>query len=155
MMSRMQLVILLDRLENIIENSTRVPLTGRVIVDRDEVLDILDEIRMSMPEEIDKAEWIMKERDKIIAEAQKEAQDVVRKAQDYIGRSITESDIVKQAREQAQKILDEAKDVAHELRHDAEAYTNSQLEQLELALSETLSVVKRGREVLMKRKESD
>ena len=153
-MSRMQLVILLDRLENIVENSTKVPLTSRVVVDRDEVLDIIDEIRMSMPEEIEKAEWVIKERDNIIAEAQKEAQDVVRKAQDYIGKSITESDIVKQAHEQAQKILDEAKSVARELRHDAEAYTDTQLEQLERALSETLGVVKRGRDVLTKRKQS-
>lgn len=154
-MSRMQLVILLDRLENIVENSTKVPLTSRVMVDRDEVLDIIDEIRMSMPEEIEKSGWIIKERDSILAEAQKEAQDVVRKAQDYIGKSITESDIVRQAHEQAQKILDEAKDVARELKQDAEVYADTQLEQLERALSETLGVVQRGRDVLIKRKQSD
>jgi vacuolar-type H+-ATPase subunit H len=151
MMSRMQLVILLDRLENIMENSTRVPLTGRVIVDRDEVLDIIDEIRMTMPEEIEKAEWIMKERENIAAEAQKEAQDIVRKARDYIGKSINESDIVKKAQEEAQRILDEARNVASELRQDAEVYADAQLERLEKALSETLGVVKRGRDVLTKR----
>lgn len=152
-MSRMQLVILLDRLENIVENSTRVPLTGRIMVDRDEILDIIDDIRMSIPEEIEKAEWIIKERDRIMAEAQKEAQDVVKKAQDYIGKSISESDIVQQAKEEAQKIVDEAKNAALELREDAEAYTDSQLEQLERTLSELLGVVKRGRDVLSKRKE--
>jgi cell division septum initiation protein DivIVA len=152
-MSRMQLVILLDRLENIVENSSKIPLTGRVVLDRDEVLDLIDEIRLSIPEEIEKAEWIIKERDALVSEGQKEARDVVRKAQEYIGKSISESDIVKKAKEEAERTLDETRKATKQLRDDAEVYAESQLEKLEQILAETLSVVRRGRSVLSKRKE--
>jgi cell division septum initiation protein DivIVA len=147
-MGRMQLVVLLDRLERTIESGAAIPLTGKVIVEKEEVLELVEEIRQSMPEEIEKATWIMKERDNILREAHKESQDVIKKAKEHVGRSISESDIVKQARAEADRLIEESKRYVKELQEGADQYADASLAKLENTLLETLKVVKKGRSVL-------
>ncbi len=147
-MSRMRLVSLLDRLENIVENSSKIPITNKVMIDRDDALDIIDELRMALPEDIEKAKWIVKERDTILADAQKEGQDVVKKAQQYIQKSINNSTVIEQAKVEAKSLMDEARESSLEMKKEADVYADSVLEGLEKTLSETLKSVKKGRRLL-------
>jgi vacuolar-type H+-ATPase subunit H len=147
-MGRMQLVVLLDRLERTIESGTQIPLTGKSLLEKEELLELVEEIRASMPEEIERAAWVMKERDNIMKEAQREAQDVIKKAKDYVGKSINESDIILQARSEADKIIDESKKYIREIKEGADSYADSSLANLESTLLEALKVIRKGREVL-------
>ncbi len=149
-MGRMQLVVLLDRLERTIDSSTQIPLTGKALLEKEELLELVEEIRTSMPEEIERAAWIVKERDNIMKEAQREAQDIIKKAKDYVGKSINESDIILQARAEADRIIDESKKYIREIKEGADSYADSSLANLEATLLEALKVIRKGREVLNK-----
>ncbi len=77
----MRVLILLNELEDKMESASTVPLTGKTIIDRDDILDILNEIRLQLPDEIKQAKWIKEERGKILNDAQEEAKRVVQNAQ--------------------------------------------------------------------------
>lgn len=115
----MEMMGLLDRMEEIITGSTRVPLTGKVLVDPDEVLALLDEMRELLPQEIRDANRVARDRDSILTEARERAEATVRDAQALAAQLTGESTITKEAQGQADELIDQAKRVAREIRQNA------------------------------------
>lgn len=135
---------MLDEMEEIIESSSRIPLTGKVVVDSEELLDCIDQIRSILPEEIRQARWIAKERERMLADAQQEAEQALKKTQLQIEQLALESEIVKIAEQKAEEILGRAKAIELEMREGAIGYAEQILEQLEKNLNRALESIREG-----------
>lgn len=146
----MGLIELLDRLEGIIEDSRKMPLTNKVVVDAYDVLELLDKIRISLPDEVKKAEELLKERDKIIADATREAENLRGSATEYLKAMVSEEEVVKAAEIESGRILDEAKREAEGIRKGASQYAAEVLMKLDENLDRALQVVRRGVEEIEK-----
>lgn len=144
----MNLIILLDRLDQMIESATEIPLTGKCLIDAEEALDLLDRIRNAIPEEVKRAEWLTAEKDRVIREGQAEAERMLAQAQEYISKMVSESEITRRAKEQRDRIIAEAEEQARSIEQEARAYAQSVLANLQEALERTLDVVRRGRDEL-------
>ena len=93
----MEIFTLLETLEDILERSKSVPFTEKAIVDKEEVLEIIKDIRLKLPDELKQAKWIKEERGRILQEAQKEADDIVREAENRIISMIDEHEITRKS----------------------------------------------------------
>jgi len=147
-MNRMNLVILLDRLDQMIESATEIPLTGKSLVDAEEALDLIDKIKNALPEEVKRAEWIASERERVMQESKAEAEQIVTEAEEYVSKLVSESEILRRAREEAERLLEQARQEARELEREAKEYADQVLSSLEQALQQTLQAVAEGREKL-------
>lgn len=144
----MEVLDLLDRLENLISTARRVPFTGRVLVDEEEVYSILDEIRQAFPEELRQAKWISKERDRFLAGAREEADNLVKEAKSYVAKMAEDSAITQKAQEKAEEILEEARRIAREIKHGAREYADEVLSKIEGSLARTVETIRQSREQL-------
>jgi cell division septum initiation protein DivIVA len=144
----MDVLVLIDKLDDLVHNAKQVPLTDQVRVDKEEIYDILDQMRATIPEEIKQARWIVKERQEMLAEAKREAERIVREARERQERMISEEEITKQAERAAEEIIEEARAREREIRLGAEDYADEILGTLELNLSKFIAAVQRGRDRL-------
>jgi len=151
----MDVLVLIDRLDDHIHNAKPVPLTDQVRVDRQELYDILDEMRATIPEEIKQARWIVKERQEMLAEAKREAERIVREARDEQARLIAQEEIVRQAERQADEMIEDARAREREIRLGAEDYADDILNTLEVNLQKFTGAVQRGRDRLAGREQAE
>lgn len=151
-MNRINLIMLLDKLEEIIDKAPEIPLTGRILVDSDELLELIEKIRNAVPEEVKRAEIVSTEKDRLILEGQQRAERIIAQAKEQAARMLKESEIYRQAQQEAKQILAEAHQRAQELIKGSEEYAFGVLSQLEETLNKTLKVVSRGQEELKKDK---
>ena len=112
----MDVLVLIDKLDDLIHNARPVPLTDQVRVDREEIYDLLDQMRATIPEEIKQARWIVKERQEMLAEAKREAERVVKEARDQQSRLISEEEVYKQAERAAEEIIEDARETERPIR---------------------------------------
>ncbi len=147
----MDVLVLIDRLDDLVHNAKAVPLTDQVRLDREEIYEILDQMRATIPEEIKQARWIVKERQEMLAEAKRECDRIIQEAREQAMREASQTEIVKLAEKQADDIVDDAKRQARETRLEMEDWADSILSTLELNLDKFLTAVKRGRERLHER----
>lgn len=136
---------MLDQLEDIIESSKTVPLIGKAMIDKDEVLDIIQELRLKMPDDLKQAKWIKGERQRILLEAQKEATSIIKSAEDKIISMINENEITKKANEAAEEIIKNANTRAREIRNATKQYIDDALADSEMVLERTLSTLRDNR----------
>ncbi len=151
----MDVLVLIDKLDDLVHNARTVPLTDSVMVDREEIYDLLDQMRSTIPEEIKQARWIVKERQEMLAEAKQESERVLQEAQDRAEQLASEMEVVRLADRQAAQILEEAREREREIRLGAEDYADEVLGNLEVNLDKFLAAVRRGRERLQGRTEAD
>jgi cell division septum initiation protein DivIVA len=130
------------------DNARSLPLTKQRLVDQEKVYEIIDEIRASFPDELKQARWIVKERQEMLEEAEKEANRVLEDARDRAEAMASEQEVVKRANEQAASILDSARQQEREIRLGAEDYADEMLANLEVNLGKLLTAVQRGRDRL-------
>ncbi|MGH2446994.1 MAG: ATPase [Chloroflexota bacterium] len=123
--------MLVDRLEAVINSGWRAPMTGKVCVDEQEVLDVLDLMRTTIPDEIKQARRVNQEREKILAQAQTEGGRIVSQAQERSDRMVAEDSIHRQADERGREIVEEARREADEIHRGADDYAFEMLERLE------------------------
>src|SRR5215217_8051812 len=123
----MDVLVLIDKLDDLVHNAKRVPLTDEVRVDKEEIYDILDQMRATIPEEIKQARWIVKDRQE---------------------KLISQEEITKQAERAAEDIIEDARAREREIRLGAEDYADEILNTLEVNLSKFIAAVQRGRERL-------
>jgi hypothetical protein len=145
----MDVLVLIDKLDDLVHNAKAVPLTDQVRIDREEIYEILDQMRATIPEEIKQARWIVKERQEMLAEAKRECDRIIAEAREQAVREASQTEIVKQR--QAQDIVDEARRQARETRLEMEDWADGILSTLEVNLDKFLNAVKRGRERLHER----
>lgn len=129
--SDIDILMLVDRLEAVVNGGWRVPLTTRVQIDEREALDVLDLMRTTVPEEIKQARRINQEREKILAQAQTEANRMVAQAQERVQRLIADDNISVAAEERARDIIDNARRDAEEIRREADQYALDLLDRLD------------------------
>ncbi|MGI6038488.1 MAG: DUF1068 domain-containing protein [Limnochordia bacterium] len=147
-MNRMNLVILLDRLEELAATAPVIPFSGKGLVDMEELADLVDKIRSAIPEEIRLAEEIAQERERVIQQAQLEGKRIVEQAQEYAAKLVHNNEIIKKAREEAAQVVEEGRKKAQEMELGAREYADEVLSNLQQALERTLVVVERGRDEL-------
>ena len=151
----MDVLVLIDKLDDIIHNARSVPLTDSVMIDREEMYDILDQMRSTIPEEIKQARWIVKERQEMLAEAKQEAERVLTEAQERAERLASETEVVRLAERNAQQIMEDGRERERETRLGAEDYADEVLGNLEINLDKFIGAVRRGRERLQGRPADD
>lgn len=144
----MEILEIIDELEDKIEESATIPFWGKGIVDKDELLDLLQEIRVKFPDEMKQAKWVKEERQRIINDAQKEAANIIKSAEDKIVSMINEHEITKQAFEQANQIIEKAQNNSHEIRLGANQYADDILRNLEEQLVSTAEMLRSNRQEL-------
>ena len=144
----MEIFTLLENLEEIIESGTKVPLSTKVMVDKEELNEILEEIRLKLPDELKQAKWVKEERQRIIMDAQKEADQIVRETETKIISLVDDHEITRQALAQKEEIIESADKVAREITTGTREYADALLERLEEILKEALNVVHDNRKEL-------
>ena len=148
----MDVLVLIDKLDDTVHNAKPVPLTDQVRVDKEEIYDILDQMRATIPEEIKQARWIVKERQEMLAEAKREAERIVKEARERQQQLISQEEITKQAERAADDIIEDARAREREIRLGAEDYADEILNTLEVNLSKFIAAVQRGRERLARQR---
>jgi vacuolar-type H+-ATPase subunit H len=138
----------IDRLEYVIAHSRQIPLTRTVVVDQEEVLACIDDLRLSLPDEIKQARWTLQEQQRLLSEAQAEAARTVSKAGERAQTMIGQHDLVKRAEKQAEALMREASVKAEETRRAADRYASDVMQSLEAQLLRTVATVKKGVEAL-------
>jgi hypothetical protein len=139
---------LVDRLESLVSGAFRLPLGSRVLLDEDELLDIIDQMRIVIPDEMREASRIRQERDRIIAQGQEEAERVVSLAQEEAYRLIGEHRVMEEAQRRAQEIVRRGEQEAGAIREGAEQYALQVLGQLDRQLLAVQDTVRNGLETL-------
>lgn len=137
---------LLDRLETLLSDSRRIG--GKLIVDAQRSWDLIDQMRISVPEEVRQAQRVNQERDRIIAQAKEEASRIIELARQDATKFIEEHRITQQANELAVTIEARARREARNIQREADEYVMDVLSQLDADLSRTLNVVRNGIEKL-------
>lgn len=137
----MEIFTLLETLEDILEKSKTVPFTDKSIVSKNEILDIIKEIRLKLPDELKQAKWIKEERERIIEEARKDAEDIVKEAENRIISMIDEHEITKQANEKKKEIIATANDMYREYENNANIYVDGVLKDAEETLVKLCEVI--------------
>ena len=118
----MEIFELLETLEDIIEKSRNIPFSGKCIVNKEEILDIVKEIRLKLPDELKQAKWVKEERQRILVEAQKEADGIVKEAENRIISMIDEHEITKKAYEKKVEIIETANEMSREIKSGTEEW---------------------------------
>lgn len=135
-------------MEYLVHHARGVPFSSQVMVDEEELLGLVDELRHYLPEEIKQANWTVQEQQRLIAEAHAEASRITARANERAQSAVQEHEVLRQVERQAQQTLRESQARADQIVREAEAYALEQLQQLEAHLSRTLATVKRGVEAL-------
>ena len=146
------IIFLVERLESIIANGRRLPLTNNVVVDQAAALGLIDELRVAVPEEVRAAKRINSEGERIIEKAQEEAERIVAKAQEQAAFLIDERGLTQQAEAESRRIIGEAEADAEEVRRGADEYAVNVLVGLEGDVVKTLQSIKKGIELLDSRR---
>jgi len=135
---------LVDRMETLLINGRRIPLSSSRIVNEEPLLDIIDQMRISIPEEIKRAKRVQQERDRIVAQANEEAERIVALAREEAARLVSEHVIVQAAKARAEDLLAQAERDAQAIKDDADAYVLEVLGELENRLERLLTIVRNG-----------
>jgi F0F1-type ATP synthase membrane subunit b/b' len=140
----MDILQLIDRLEELFNESKTIPLTRNVMVDEDRMLDIIDQMRIAIPEEVKKAQQLLGQRDRVLAQAQEEANRTLEIARQKAEQLVAKDMIVVEAQRRADQILAQARSEADGIRGDADDYVIDSLRQLEAELDRNLNQVRNG-----------
>ena len=140
----MEIFTLLETLEDILEKSKNLPFSEKVLIDRNEMLDLIKEIRLKLPDELKQAKWIKEERERIMSEAHKDADDIVRQAEKRTISMIDEHEITRQAYSKKDEIIAKANEEYRVMDRETKAYADDILGRVQdriKILQETLSQV--------------
>jgi hypothetical protein len=140
----MDILHLVDRLEELFNDSRSVPFTHSVMVDEERILDIIDQMRVSIPEEIKKAQQLLAQRDRILAQAKEEADRTIALARDNRDQMVERDAIVDAARARADQTHLEALAEGERVKREADLYAMQTLSDLEHKLDRILAEVRNG-----------
>jgi vacuolar-type H+-ATPase subunit H len=135
-------LMLLDYLEQMATSNPHF--VGKVLLDQEELAEIIEKIRTGLPEEIREAEWVTREKDRHLGQAQDEANRIIREAEGYAARLVREDRITSQAEEQAHQILERTYQEAEKIKADANRYAAQVLRKLEENLEKALAIAQQG-----------
>ena len=142
------LLALLDELEGYLAESSRIPLTGKLLVSEQEVFEIVDRLRQSIPEALHQAQKLNRERERLLQQAREEGEAFINESKSYAEKLTRDSAIAQRAQEEADRMLEDARRVSREIRIAAREYADEIMERLEGNMQKVLSIVRQGREEL-------
>lgn len=140
----MDILHLVDRLEELFNESRPIWLTHSVIVDEDRMLDLIDQMRVAIPEEIKKAQQIIAQRDRIMAQAKEEANRTIALAREKADKQLEDNEIIQSARLRGEEIIEQAHEEAAITQREADKYILDTLTNLEMHMDRLLSQVRNG-----------
>ncbi len=135
----------LYRLRDLIDNAKAMPLSASVLVSRDEVGDLVQSVIDRLPDELRQARWLLREREEFMAERAREAESLMEEVRAQAEHMVQRTEIVRQAKQVAQQILDDANEEARRMRHEAEDYCDQKLAGMEIVLDRVMKTVQSGR----------
>jgi len=133
---------------DVVATARSMPLSSSVLVQRDELVDLLQMALESMPDELRQARWLLREREEFLADRRREADELLEEVRAQAERMVQRTEIVRQANQVAQRVLDDARDESRRLRHEAADFCDQKLAAFEIVLDRTLKTVQAGRERL-------
>ena len=139
---------MLRRLHELVASARPMPLSTSVMVNRDEVLDLLDETIERLPDELRAARWLLKEREEYLAKVKREGEDILDQARTRAERMVQRTEVVKSSEARARKIIDAANDEAARLKNEVEDFCDQKLASFEIVLERTMRLVGAGRQKL-------
>jgi vacuolar-type H+-ATPase subunit H len=148
-------MFLIERLDALIEQGRRVPMTNSVAVDRVAARDLIDQLRVSVPEEVRQAKRINEETARLVERAQEEAERIIARAQEQAAFLIEERELTRAADERSEEIIAESQREAEEIRQGADAYAANVLVKLEGECVKALQSIRRGLAMLDERYPQD
>lgn len=140
----MDILHLIDRLEELFNESRALPFTHNVVVDEDKMLDIIDQMRIAIPEEVKKAQQLLNQSERIIAQAEEKANRLTSIAQEKADELTSEDTVAQEANRRADMILTQARADAEATRADADDYVVETLSRVETELTRLLNQVHNG-----------
>ena len=140
----MDILQLIDRLEELFNDAKALPFTHNVVVDEDRMLELIDQMRIAVPEEVKKAQQVMAQRDRVMAQAQEEANRTLQIARDKADQLVQKDMIVGEAQRRAEQIINQARAEAEATRADADNYVIDTLMQLQDQISKMGNQVSNG-----------
>ncbi|MBA3430425.1 MAG: hypothetical protein H0U16_02955 [Actinobacteria bacterium] len=141
----MDLIDRIEELQLLIEEAKSVPLSSSAVINRDEMLELLVQLKERVPDEIRQARWMTRDRDDLLARAHKEAERINSEARAQRDRLVSDSEIVQAAHREADRILGDAREAASKLGVEAEDYVDQRLAAFEIWLNKTSKAVAKGR----------
>jgi cell division septum initiation protein DivIVA len=132
----------------IVEEARSVPLSASCVLNRGEMLQLLDQIKLSFPNDLAKAISILRDKDVILENAHIQADGIIAQARDEVVRLIEQTSIVSNARREAARIVAEANVEGKKNREEIDHYVDARLATLEVILNKTLDVISKGRDQL-------
>jgi hypothetical protein len=148
----MDILQLIDRLEELFNNSRPIPLTHNVIVDEDKFLDIIDQMRISVPEEVKKAQQVFSQKDRVMAQAQEEANRTLQLAREKADALVEKEVLVQDAQRRAAQIIDQARMDAENIKTGADEYALDALMGLQTELEHLTNQTQNGVQVLLQKR---
>ena len=140
----MDILHLIDRLEEILNESRPIPLTHTVLVDEDKVLDLIDQMRVAIPEEVKKAQQVLAQRDRILAQSQEEANRTLALARDRSEQMVERESIVQAAQARASDVSSQEVARIQQIQQEADNYVLETLTRLEMELDRMITQVRNG-----------
>ncbi len=137
----MDIMEIIDMMEETIEKAPVVPLSGKILVDKDDIMDYIQEMRLVYPDEVKEAKWLKGERQRILSEAEAKAEATVKNAEEEAVRMVDENEITRQAYEQANSVVAEAQNRQAEIQTSLDQYVNDRLSELEHGLDSLIREV--------------
>ncbi len=144
----MDILSLLEELEQLLESGSSVPFSKKVMIDKEVVDELVNEIKLKTPDELKQARWVKEERQRILQDAQKEANDIIKEAENKIIGMIDEHEITKKAYEQRTEIIDAAEKYKRDLIAATREHADTILEELEKQLKDNLDMIRSNRKEL-------
>ncbi len=135
-------------MEYLIQNARHVPLSTSIMLSEDEMMELIDQIRFNLPDEIKQANWTVSEQQRIVSEAHGEASRIMSRANERAEETASEHEILRRAERHATQVVKDAQAKGDQIVRESEAYALEQLKQLEAHLGRTLATVRRGVEAL-------
>ena len=145
---KIEIFSLLENLEELLESGAKVPFSTKVMVDIEELREVLEDIRLKLPDELKQAKWVKEERQRIISDAEQEADNMIKDAQNKIVKMVDEHVITQQALQQKEDIIENANKVSKEISVGTRDYADAILEKVEEVLKESLTVISENRREL-------
>jgi len=147
----MDIQFLVERLEALVVNARKVPMTSQIILEQATILDLVDQLRIAIPEEVRAARRINQESDRVLGKAREEAEQIIGAAQEQAALLLQDQSILRDAEMKAQELIDRAQGKSDETMRGADQYAADVLVRLESDLVKTLSIIKKSLEVIEER----
>ena len=144
----MEIMEIIDMMEETIDKATVVPLSGKIVVDKEDLLDYIQEMRLVFPDEVKEAKWVKEERERILAEAQSRSEAMIKNAEEKVVQMIDEHEITKQATANANDIISKAQKDGREIKLAAIKFADELLERVENDVKAMSDKLRQGRENL-------